>query len=90
MGDRKPQAHTTSAPPTEFFDRLYYDTCVFTPAALHHLIEDVGAGQVLRGTDHPFDLAEKHPLGFLDSAGLSEVDARASTGGTAARLLGLT
>lgn len=87
--DRKPQAHTTGVAPTELFNRLYYDTCVFTPEALRPLIDDVGPTHVLLGTDHPFDLAEKDPVGFLARADLSEADRTAIAGATAAGLLGL-
>ncbi len=87
--DRKPVAHTTSAPPRELFDRLYYDTAVFDPAILRRLVEDVGADHVLLGTDHPFDLAERDPIGFVDSAGLDDVARGLILHRTAARLLGI-
>ncbi|MFN8078614.1 MAG: amidohydrolase family protein [Kineosporiaceae bacterium] len=86
---RKPVAHTTSVPPRELFDRLYYDTAVFDPAILRRLVEDVGADHVLLGTDHPFDLAERDPIGFVDSAGLDDAARRLILHRTAARLLGL-
>lgn len=86
--ERKPVAHTTSLRPSELFDRLYYDTAVFEPGALRHLVEVVGAGQVLLGTDHPFDLAEKDPVGFVRSAGLGPEAETAILGATAEMLLG--
>lgn len=86
--DRKPVAHTTSVPPSQLFDRLFYDTAVFSPAALRHLVDTVGAGQVLLGTDHPFDLAEKDPVGFVGSAGLGPAAVTSILGATAADLLG--
>ncbi len=85
--ERKPVAHTTSVPPSQLFDQLYYDTAVFSPHALRHLVDTVGAGQVLLGTDHPFDLAEKDPVGFVGSAGLGEDAERAILGATALRLV---
>ena len=88
--ERKPVAHTTAVPPSELFDRLYYDTAVFSAVLLRRLVEDVGAGHVLLGTDHPFDLAEKDPVGFVRSAGLTEADVETILGSTAAHLLGLT
>lgn len=85
--ERKPVAHTTSVPPSQLFDRLYYDTAVFAPDALRHLVDTVGAGQVLLGTDHPFDLAEKDPVGFVRSAGLGPEAETAILGTTAAGLV---
>ncbi|WOP20056.1 amidohydrolase family protein [Raineyella sp. LH-20] len=88
--DRKPVAHTTAVPPSQLFDRLYYDTAVFSPDALRHLVDTVGADHVLLGTDHPFDLAEKDPVGFVGSAGLGAAEVTAILGATAAGLLGRT
>jgi aminocarboxymuconate-semialdehyde decarboxylase len=68
---RKPQAHTIDRAPSEAFRELYYDSAVFDPVLLARLVEDVGASQVLLGTDHPFDLAEQDPLGFVGSARLT-------------------
>ena len=86
--ERKPVAHTTSLPPSQLFDRLFYDTAVFDPAALRHLVETVGAGQVLLGTDHPFDLAEKDPVRFVRSAGLDEAVVESILGARVKGLLG--
>jgi aminocarboxymuconate-semialdehyde decarboxylase len=40
--------------PTEYLKQLYYDSLVFTAAGLRHLVTEVGAGQVVLGTDYPF------------------------------------
>jgi aminocarboxymuconate-semialdehyde decarboxylase len=87
--DRKEVAHTTPLPPSAYVDRLYYDTAVFNTVLLRRLVEDVGAGQVLMGTDHPFELADFTPLQTVRALGLDEADTRAILGETAARLLGL-
>ena len=87
--DRKPVAHTTQAPPDELLGRLFYDTAVFDPVALRRLVEDVGGGQVVVGTDHPYDLAERDPVAFVRSAGLDAGVVDEVLGGTASRLLGL-
>ena len=34
--------------------QLYFDTIVFTPEALRHLIAETGPGQIMIGTDYPF------------------------------------
>ena len=61
--ERKDVARTTPLPPSEFTDRLYYDTAVFSTTLLRRLVEDVGAEHVLLGTDHPFELARLDPAG---------------------------
>ena len=33
---------------------MYYDTMVFTPEGVRHLAAQVGAGQLLVGTDFPY------------------------------------
>ena len=87
--ERKEQARTIDAPPSRVMRSLYFDTAVFDPVALRRLVEDVGAGQVLVGTDHPFDLAERDPVGLVDAAGLDEADREAVLRGNAQRLLAL-
>jgi aminocarboxymuconate-semialdehyde decarboxylase len=86
---RKDVARTTSVPPSDFTDRLYYDTAVFSPVLLRRLVEDVGAGHVLLGTDHPFELGDRAPLETVRALGLDEDDERRILGGNAAGLLGL-
>ena len=68
--ERKPQAHTSETPPGEVLRSLYYDTAVYDEVALRRLVEDVGATQVLIGTDHPFDLRELDPVGFVERTDL--------------------
>ena len=87
--DRKPQAHTVEQLPSELFASLYYDTAVFDTVALRRLVEDVGSSQVLLGTDHPFDLRELDPVGFVTAANLTDADATAVLSGNARRLLNL-
>lgn len=86
---RKDVARTTAAPPTATLDGLHYDTAVFDPVLLRRLVEDVGAEHVLLGTDHPFDLAERDPVGFVRSAGLGPDGERRVLRDNALALLGL-
>ena len=39
--------------PTEYLRDLYFDSLIFTSEALRHLVAEVGASQVVMGTDHP-------------------------------------
>lgn len=86
--ERKPQARTIPQPPKAYLDRLYYDTAVFDAHLLRQLIGDVGAAQVLAGTDYPFDLADRDPVATVQAV-LARQPAEAVLGGTAVRLLGL-
>src|SRR4051794_535137 len=87
--ERKDVARTTSVHPSEFTDQLYYDTAVFSPVLLGRLVEDVGAGHVLLGTDHPFELGDRAPLDTVRVLGLDEADERAILRDNATGLLGL-
>ncbi|MBV8165597.1 MAG: amidohydrolase, partial [Alphaproteobacteria bacterium] len=75
--------------PTEYLNQLYFDALVFTPEALRHLAAQVGAGQIVLGSDHPFPW-EQHPVDHvLATTTLSDAQKAAILGGTAARLLGI-
>jgi aminocarboxymuconate-semialdehyde decarboxylase len=87
--ERKDVARTTTVPPSEFTDRLYYDTAVFSPVLLRRLVEDVGVGHVLLGTDHPFELGDPAPLETVRALGLDPADERRVLRDNAAGLLGL-
>jgi aminocarboxymuconate-semialdehyde decarboxylase len=87
--ERKDVAHTTPVPPSEFTDRLFYDTAVFSPVLLRRLVEDVGAHHVLLGTDHPFELGDRAPLQTVRTLGLAEADERRILRDNALELLGL-
>lgn len=76
-------------PPSHYMQRLFYDTMVFQPLYLKHLIEIVGVDRVMVGTDFPFDMSEPDPLGLVGQVeGLSDNDIAAISGGNAARLFG--
>src|SRR6266481_4506295 len=75
--------------PTEYLRQLYFDALVFTPEALRHLVAQVGASQVMLGSDHPF-IWEQHPVDHIfATATLSDDEKAAILGGNAARLLGI-
>jgi aminocarboxymuconate-semialdehyde decarboxylase len=78
-------------PPSHYMKQLFYDTMVFQPLYLRHLIEIVGVDRVMLGTDYPFDMSETDPLGLIGATeGVSDEDREAITGGNAARVFGLT
>jgi aminocarboxymuconate-semialdehyde decarboxylase len=88
--ERKSVARTTRVPPSELIGGLYYDTAVFSTVLLRRLVEDVGTDHVLLGSDHPFELADRDPLGTVAKLGLDHHAGRAILWDSAARLLGLT
>ena len=76
--------------PTEYLKQLYFDALVFTPEALRHLVAQVGASQIVLGSDHPFPW-EEHPVDHvLATETLTDEQKAAILGGNAARLLGFT
>ena len=82
-------AITLKYQPTEYLRRIYYDSLVFTPEGLRHLVAEVGASQIMIGTDTPYPWTE-HPIDHvLATPGLSPSDQRAILGENAARLFRL-
>src|SRR5256885_2143969 len=75
--------------PTEYLRQLYYDSIVFTPEALRHLVVEVGSGQIVMGTDYPFPWMKTSVDHILNTPGLSDAERAAILGETASRLLGI-
>ncbi len=73
--------------PTEYLRQLYFDSLVFSPEALRHLVAECGAGQIMVGTDYPFPWTTTAVEHVMGTPGLSAADQRAILGETAARLL---
>jgi aminocarboxymuconate-semialdehyde decarboxylase len=70
--------------------RFHFDTVTHDAELLRALIESVGAGHVLLGSDYPFDMADPDPVGAVRALGLPRQDEQAVLGGNAARLLEIT
>jgi aminocarboxymuconate-semialdehyde decarboxylase len=75
--------------PSEYLRQLYFDSMVFTPEGLRHLIAEVGVSQIVLGTDHPFPWTTTAVDHILETPGLSDADRVAVLGETASRLLGI-
>ena len=75
--------------PSEYLKQIYYDTMVFRPEGVRHLAAEVGAGQLMIGTDYPYPWTDKAVDLILETPEISNDDKIAILGGTAARLLGL-
>jgi len=86
----RPEAHTCANAPSTYLRKIWFDSLVYEPAQLEYLIRRAGAGNVVLGTDFPFDMGIEDPIGLLNAvAGLSDDDRTMIRGGNAARLLGL-
>jgi aminocarboxymuconate-semialdehyde decarboxylase len=75
--------------PTAYVKRMYYDSLVFTPEALRHLVAEVGADHIVMGTDYPYPWVDAPADHVLNTRALSDAEREAILGGTAAKLLGL-
>lgn len=88
--DVRPEATKIKHRPSEYLKRIYFDTVVYASEGLRHLIDQVGATQVMMGTDYPFDMGSYDPQGLIASVpGLSPLERDQILGGNAARLLGI-
>jgi aminocarboxymuconate-semialdehyde decarboxylase len=76
--------------PREYFDRLYFDSCVHDPQALRYLIDVVGHERVMLGTDYPFPLGEQEPGSGIAALDLDPTRAARIYHGTALDWLGLS
>jgi predicted TIM-barrel fold metal-dependent hydrolase len=75
--------------PSEYLNQLHFDALVFTSEALRHLVAQVGASQIMLGTDHPIPW-EEHPVDHIFATKtLSDAEKVAILGGNAAHLLGV-
>lgn len=75
--------------PTEYLNQIYFDSLIFGTEALRHLVAQVGAGQIVMGTDYPFPWQDKSVDHILKTTTLSDAQRAAILGGTATKLLGI-
>jgi aminocarboxymuconate-semialdehyde decarboxylase len=77
--------------PLEYARRLYFDTLVYDPRAVRYLMDLVGPGQLVVGSDYPFSIRERPPgKAMTEVAGLLAADREAIQVDNALRFLGLT
>jgi predicted TIM-barrel fold metal-dependent hydrolase len=75
--------------PTEYLKQIYFDSLVFTPEAIRHLVAQVGVSQVVLGSDYPYPF-QLQPVDHIFASGSLSDDNKADIlGRTAARLLNL-
>ena len=83
----RPDARGCAEPPSSYLRRLWFDALVYTPQALRHLVDAVGADRVVLGTDYPFDMGVDDPVRRLDAAGFTPYTRNAIAGANALLLL---
>jgi len=73
--------------PTEYLKQIYFDSLVFTPEALRHLVAQVGVSQVVLGSDYPFPWQLQPVDHIFASTSLSDDDKAYILGRTAEKIL---
>ncbi len=72
--------------PSEYLKQIYFDSLIFSPEAIRHLVAQVGASQVVLGSDYPYPW-EMHPVDpILATTSLSDDQKAGILGLTAAKL----
>ena len=74
--------------PTEYLRQMYFDTLVFTPEALRHLAAEVGASQLMLGTDYPYPWQDKG-IEHIMASPFTDEERIAMLSTTAAKLMGI-
>ncbi len=74
-------------PPSEYLrDQIFVDSMVFSEEGLRHLVAEIGASQIVYGTDIPLVWPDTLDL-ILDSTYFSDAEKEAMIGGNLVRLL---
>jgi aminocarboxymuconate-semialdehyde decarboxylase len=73
--------------PSEYVRELYFDSIVFTPEALRHLVAECGASQIMIGTDYPYPWTSTAVEHVLGTPSLSDAERAAILGDNACKLL---
>lgn len=75
--------------PTDYLKQLYFDSLIFSPEAIRHLVAQVGSSQVVLGSDYPY-IWQLHPVDHIFACdSLSDAEKAAVLGETAAKLLNI-
>lgn len=89
--DVRPNANcaNTRRPREYFRTQILADSMVFTDEGLRHLVQEMGVGQVVYGTDIPFNWPDTLDV-ILNASYLADADKEAILGGNLQRLLRLS
>jgi aminocarboxymuconate-semialdehyde decarboxylase len=75
--------------PAVYARRFFYDALLFDPAATRFVIDSFGASQICVGSDYPFNMGDRDPLGTLEKSGLDAAVLTAIRSANAQRFLGI-
>lgn len=75
--------------PSEYLKQIWFDSLVFSPEAIRHLAAQVGAGQIVLGSDYPFPWQMAPVDHIFACESLSDEQKLGVLGETAARLLNI-
>ncbi|WP_235500957.1 amidohydrolase family protein [Agreia sp. Leaf244] len=87
--EQRPDAHTTTTRPSTQFRSVHVDALVYSDMQLRHLVESLGADQIMLGSDYPFDMGLEDPVGRLEMAGVPADAIEAIRGTNAAALFSI-
>jgi predicted TIM-barrel fold metal-dependent hydrolase len=73
--------------PSEYLKQMYFDSLVFSPEALRHLAAQVGAGQIMLGSDYPYPWQLKPVDHVFQTESLTDAEKAGLLGETATKLL---
>lgn len=77
--------------PSGYLPRFFHDSIVHNYHALRYLIDEVGASQVVLGSDYPADMGPASPVDWVNGAtNITDEERRAVLGGNLQRLLDIT
>ncbi|WP_454810812.1 amidohydrolase family protein [Paenarthrobacter nitroguajacolicus] len=82
----RPEARRCAEPPSSYLQRIFFDSLTHGPRELRALVEVAGPGQVMLGSDYPFDMGSDNPVGEVHAAGLPATDPAKVLAGNAAAL----
>lgn len=68
----RPETQTCSKKPSEYLKQIWFDSVVYEPEILSHILDVVGVDQLLIGTDYPFDMGVDDVHGLV--AKLNKLD----------------
>lgn len=84
----RPEAGKIQKRPSEYLKQIYFDSLVYSPKQLQNLIAQVGASQIVVGTDYAFNMGDYDVHELIEGlSGLGETEQAMILGGNALRLL---
>ncbi|MEO8723043.1 MAG: amidohydrolase family protein [Sphingobium sp.] len=73
--------------PSDQARSIYYDTNVYDPVFLRHIVNDVAPGRVFAGTDYPYEIMQTAPAAFVRGLGLDATQVASVSVGAASAYL---